>query len=74
MDAEKKERNIISQFFAIQEMANLSDEVLKLMKAINDLNNNDEFNSVKNIKFSLYKLCKHIDINFNNINIKDHDY
>lgn len=74
MDAKKENRNIISQLLAIKEMANLSDEVLKLMQAINDLSSNDEFNSIKNIKVVLNKLCKHLDIDFDNINIKDNEY
>ena len=74
MDAKKENRNIISQLLAIKEMANLSDEVLKLMQAINDLNSNSEFIAIENIKVSLYKLCKYLDINFNDLKIKDNEY
>ena len=74
MDAKKENRNIISQLLVIKEMANLSDEVLKLMQAINDLNSNSEFIAIENINVSLYKLCKYLDINFNDLKIKDNEY
>lgn len=74
MDVKKQNRNIISQLIALKEMSNLSDEFLKLMQAINDLSSNDEFNSIKNIKYSLNKLSKYLDIDFDKINIKDNEY
>lgn len=73
MDAKKENRNVINQLLAIKEMANLSDEVLKLMQAINDLTSNDEFIAIENIKYSLNKLSKYLDIDFNNIKIKDNE-